>query len=42
MTSPTGPDGHESPAQGYPGYTPSQGYPGYNFQCHQLMFSVFS
>ena len=29
MTSPTGPDGHESPAQGYPGYTSSQGYPGY-------------
>jgi uncharacterized membrane protein YhaH (DUF805 family) len=29
MTSPTGPDGHEPPAQGYPGYTSSQGYPGY-------------
>ena len=29
MTSPTGPDGHEPNAQGYPGYTSSQGYPGY-------------
>ena len=29
MTSPTGPDGHEPKAQGYPGYTSSQGYPAY-------------
>ncbi len=26
MTSPTGPDGHESPAQGYPGYGSGHGY----------------